>query len=87
MQLHQALLSSFDFDAAQIFTLLSSNGEAITGQDLLAFLADNNRELSPEQAGCLLATIDRKGEGQPYLDDFKYFLATLGLKREHEIFD
>ena len=37
--------------------------------------------------GCLLAAIDRKGEGQLFLNDFKYFLATLGLKREHEIFD
>lgn len=34
-----------------------------------------------------MAAIDRKGEGQLYLEDFKFFLATLGLKREHEIFD
>jgi hypothetical protein len=48
MELHQALLSSFDFDAVQIFTQLSSNGEAITGEDIVAFMADQQREVSPE---------------------------------------
>jgi Ca2+-binding EF-hand superfamily protein len=67
--------------------LLSSNGEAITGEDILAFITEQNREISAEEVGCLLAAIDRKGEGQLFLNDFKYFLATLGLKREHEIFD
>jgi hypothetical protein len=50
-------------------------------------MADQQREISPEEVGCLLAVIDRKGEGQLFLEDFKFFLATLGLKREHEIFD
>ena len=31
--------------------------------------------------------VDKKGEGHVYLDDFKVYLATLGLKKEHEIFD
>lgn len=34
MDSHQALLSSFDFDAAHIFSLISSNGEYITGEDI-----------------------------------------------------
>jgi hypothetical protein len=50
---------------------------------LLAFMAGHQRELSREEVGCLLATVDRKGEGQLFLEDFKYYLATLGLKREH----
>ena len=48
MELHQTLLSSFDFDAGQIFAQLSSNGEAITGEDIMAFMADQQREISPE---------------------------------------
>jgi hypothetical protein len=50
---------------------------------LLAFMAGHQRELSREEVGCLLATVDRKGEGQLFLEDFKYYMATLGLKREH----
>jgi hypothetical protein len=48
MELHQALLSSFDFDAGQIFSQLSSNGYAITGEDIMAFMVDQQREISPE---------------------------------------
>ncbi len=48
MELHQALLSSFDFDASHIFSLISSNGEAITGEDILQFIAGYQREISKE---------------------------------------
>lgn len=81
MELHQALLSSFDFDADHIFSLISSNGEAITGEDILNFIAGYEREISKEEVGCLLRVIDKKGEGQLFVNDFKYFLATLGLKK------
>ena len=37
--------------------------------------------------GCLIKLIDRKGEGRVDLEDFKVFLATLGLKKVHAIFD
>lgn len=87
MELHQTLLSSFDFDAAHIFSIISSNGESITGEDIERFIAGFQREISKEEVGCLLRVIDKKGEGQLFLDDFKFFLATLGLKKEHEIFD
>lgn len=85
--MHQTLLSSFDFDANQIFSIISSNGEFITGEDVIAFVADCGKELSIEEVGCLLRVIDKRGEGQLYIEDFKYFMATLGLKKEHEIFD
>ncbi len=81
MELHQALLSSFDFDADHIFSLISSNGEAISGEDILNFIAGYEREISKEEVGCLLRVIDKKGEGQLFVNDFKYFLATLGLKK------
>ena len=87
MELHQALLSSFDFDLNAVFTLLSHSGEFITGEDLMAFVTDCGRELSTEEVGCLLRVIDKSGEGQLYLKDFRHFFATLGLKKEHEIFD
>ena len=87
MEVHQTLLSSFDFDANQIFSIISSNGEFITGEDVIAFVADCGKELSIEEVGCLLRIIDKRGEGQLYIEDFKYFMATLGLKKEHEIFD
>lgn len=87
MEVHQTLLSSFDFDANQIFSIISSNGEFITGEDVIAFVADCGKELSIEEVGCLLRVIDKRGEGQLYIEDFKYFMATLGLKKEHEIFD
>jgi Ca2+-binding EF-hand superfamily protein len=83
MDLHQALLSSFDFDANHIFSILSSNGEVITGEDLVAFMVDCGKELSIEEIGCLLRVVDKRGEGQLYLNDFKHFLATLGLRKEH----
>lgn len=81
MELHQTLLSSFDFDAAHIFSIISSNGESITGEDIERFIAGFQREISKEEVGCLLRVIDKKGEGQLFLDDFKFFLATLGLKK------
>jgi len=40
---NQALLSSFDFDAAGIFRMISSNGEFVTGEDIQAFMSENNR--------------------------------------------
>jgi Ca2+-binding EF-hand superfamily protein len=83
MELHQTLISSFDFDANQIFKLLSNNGEFVTGEDLLAFFAESGREISREEVGCLLRVVDKRGEGQLYIGDFKHFLATLGLKKEH----
>ncbi len=83
MEVHQTLLSSFDFDANQIFSIISSNGEFITGEDVIAFVADCGKELSIEEVGCLLRIIDKRGEGQLYIEDFKYFMATLGLKKEH----
>ena len=87
LDLQQALLSSFDFDAAQIFTLISSNGEVITGEDFIAFITGFDREISIEEIGCLLRVTDRQGEGQIYLEDFKFYMATLGLKKPHDIFD
>ena len=87
MELHQALLSSFDFDADSIFQMISSNGNFINGDDLIAFVGDCGKELSAEEVGCLLRIVDKRGEGQMYLNDFKHFMATLGLKKEHEIFD
>ncbi|MCB0371129.1 MAG: hypothetical protein KDD45_17355, partial [Bdellovibrionales bacterium] len=59
----------------------------ITGEDILAFVQDCGKELSTEEIGCLLRIIDKRGEGILYLNDFKHFLATLGLRKEHEIFD
>lgn len=35
----------------------------------------------------MIKLIDKQGEGRVNFDDFKLFLATLGLKKEHEIFD
>lgn len=87
LDLQQALLSSFDFDAAQIFTIISSNGEVITGEDFIAFITGFDREISTEEIGCLLRVTDRQGEGQLYLEDFKFYMATLGLKKPHDIFD
>jgi hypothetical protein len=87
MELHGTLLSSFDFDADQIFAMISGNGEFITGEDLLGFVGEFGREMSREEAGCLLRIVDKQGEGQIYIDDFKHFFATLGLRKEHEIFD
>ncbi len=81
--MHQALVSSFDFDANHIFSILSSNGEVITGEDLVAFVTDCGKELSIEEIGCLLRVVDKRGEGQLYLNDFKHFFATLGLRKEH----
>ena len=83
MELHQALLSSFDFDADGIFQMISSNGNFINGDDLIAFVGDCGKELSAEEVGCLLRIVDKRGEGQMYLNDFKHFMATLGLKKEH----
>jgi len=31
--------------------------------------------------------MDKHGQGQVQIDDFKVFAATLGLKKQHEIFD
>lgn len=31
--------------------------------------------------------IDKHGEGRLCLEDFRFFLATMRLKKEHEIFD
>lgn len=81
MELHQALLSSFDFDASHIFSLISTNGEAISGEDILNFIGGYQREVSKEEVGCLIRVMDKKGEGQIFINDFKYFLATLGLKK------
>jgi Ca2+-binding EF-hand superfamily protein len=53
----------------------------------VAFVTDCGRELSTVEVGCLLRVVDKSGEGQLYLNDFKHFFATLGLKKEHEIFD
>jgi hypothetical protein len=50
-------------------------------------MSDNHIDLSVEEIGCLLRLIDKKGEGHLYEDDFKHYLATLGIKKEHEIFD
>jgi len=35
----------------------------------------------------LIKLIDHKGEGKIHIDDFKVFLATLNLKKVHQIFD
>jgi hypothetical protein len=48
LELNQALLSSFDFDAAGIFRMISSNGEFVTGEDIQAFMTENTREISQE---------------------------------------
>ena len=87
MDFHQVLLSSFDFDADSIFQMLSSNGNFITGEDVIAFVRDCGKEFSTEEVGCVLRVVDKRGEGQLYLNDFKHFFATLGLKKEHDIFD
>jgi Ca2+-binding EF-hand superfamily protein len=46
-------------------------------------VADAGKELSTEEVGCLLRVVDKRGEGQLYIEDFKHFFATLGLKKEH----
>lgn len=61
LEIQQTLLSSFDFDAGQIFTLISSNGEVITGEDMIAFITGFDREISTEEVGCLLRVTDRQG--------------------------
>lgn len=81
--IHQTLLSSFDFDAQHIFRTISNNGDFITGEDVISYITEFGREITQEEVGCLLRIMDRTGEGQIYLRDFKYYFATLGLKKEH----
>lgn len=59
----------------------------ITGESLNNFMVNENCEVSIEEVGCLIKLIDKQGEGRVCLEDLKFFLATLGLKKEHEIFD
>lgn len=87
MDLNNSLVSSFDFNANNIFDILSLDGQTVTAEDIDNFMKQNLVELSREEIGCILRLIDKKGEGHLYLDDFKLYLATLGLKKEHEIFD
>jgi Ca2+-binding EF-hand superfamily protein len=47
----------------------------------LNFISGFQREISTEEVGCLLRVIDKQGEGQISINDFKFFLATLGLKK------
>lgn len=44
-------------------------------------------QLSNQEIGCIIKTIDRKGTGQLSANDFDSFLATMGLKKAHQIFD
>lgn len=46
-------------------------------------MVNSNYEISIEEVGCLIRLIDKHGDGRIYLKDFKFFLATLGLKKEH----
>ena len=46
METHQALLSSFDFDVNHIFSMISNNGEYITGEDVKAFVSDCGKDIS-----------------------------------------
>ena len=85
--LNQQLKSSFDFDAPTIFHQLSANGQCLTAADLSAFFQDCGQSISTEEVGCLLRVMDRTGEGQVTPQDFMAHAATLGLKKEHEIFD
>ncbi len=59
----------------------------MTGESCNNFMYNEGVEMSVEEVGCLIRLIDKKGEGRTCLEDFKYFLATMRLKKEHEIFD
>ncbi len=48
---------------------------------------ENGGELTNEEVGCLIKTIDRNGVAKINQEDFDFFLATMGLKKTHQIFD
>ena len=67
--------------------MLSGGKEKITPESIQAFMEENGRELSREEIGCVIKLIDKKGEAKIHRQDLKSYLATMGLKKEHEIFD
>eukprot|EP00919_Chromeraceae_sp_WS-2016_P053342 GHVR01126689.1.p1 GENE.GHVR01126689.1~~GHVR01126689.1.p1 ORF type:complete len:127 (+),score=15.85 GHVR01126689.1:658-1038(+) len=87
MEYNNSLVSSFDFDVNQVFEIMSKDKKTIKAEDIQVFMEDNEVEMSKEEIGCVIRLIDKKGEGHVHRDDFKVYLATLGLKKEHEIFD
>ena len=80
-------MNSYDFDPNAAFEVLSHGNNCITGEGIDKFMRDNGEEMSREELGCLIKLIDKKGEAKIHKSDFKSYLATLGLKKEHEIFD
>ena len=74
-------MNSFDFDADQVFDLLSFGQDRITPETIQMFLEDNGYELSREEIGCVIKVIDRKGEAKIHRADLKSYLATMGLKK------
>lgn len=47
----------------------------------------NGGDLTNEEIGCLIKTIDKKGVAKVNSEDFNTFMATMGLKKPHVIFD
>lgn len=48
---------------------------------------DNTAQISKEEIGCLIKLIDKSGQAKIHKKDFKFYLATMGLKKQHQIFD
>ncbi len=70
-----------------MFNLLANVEGFVTGESCNNFMYNEGVEISIEEIGCLMRLIDKKGEGRICVEDFKFFLATMRLKKEHEIFD
>lgn len=47
----------------------------------------NGGDLEVEEIGCLIKIMDRQGIAQVGREDFDNFLATMGLKKTHQVFD
>lgn len=84
---NNALINSYDFDADAAFSILGNGNKWITGESINDFMLENSYELSKEELGCLVKLMDRKGVGKIHPSNFKNYLATLNLKKPHEIFD
>ena len=46
-------------------------------------MEDSGAEISKEEVGCLIKLIDKKGQAKIHKKDFKSYMATMGLKKEH----
>lgn len=67
--------------------MLSCGSGYITGESISEFVNDNGGQLTNEEIGCLVSTIDRKGIAKISSEDFEMFLAAMDLKKAHQIFN